>query len=82
MDSSKKAPHAEHWIISAQTPRWNEGCLPALVHPPGSGEGSAQFAILNIVRVRVSLKPSSFLVCKRSKESEVLSNGRTERSCF
>lgn len=41
MDSSKKAPHAEHWIISAQTPRWNEGCLPALVHHRGEEAGPA-----------------------------------------
>lgn len=37
-----------------------------------------QFAVCNpIVCVRVSLKRSSFLVCKRSKESEVLPNERT-----
>ena len=37
-----------------------------------------QLSICNpIVCVRVSLKHSSFLVCKRSKESEVLSNERT-----
>lgn len=37
-----------------------------------------QFAVCNpVVFVRVSLKHSSFLICKRSKESEVALNERT-----